>query len=515
MAGYKGFLSEIADLLESARRTVARTTNSIITASYWEIGRRIVEFEQRGRAKAKYGEQIIENLSTDLTARFGRGFGAVNLSQMRKFYNYWPSNQIFQTVSEKLCASSKGHTASGQLSIKDLTARFPLLCVFELFFYTQMRGTYVFDIIVLGSLLTVWRLAMNDSILFSSFQLKDFQLKNRIGVAPMTRMSSVKNSIPRRDVFDFLIRRAQKGAAVVYTEAIVTDYECAQGYPGQARILKEKQIEAWKPVVESIRREGAVSIMQMFHCGRMAWPEVNPAGRVIAPSPVAPSQDNPLTNAPYPVPEQISLLEIEQVIEGFIDTAKGAVAAGFDGIEVHGAHGYLISQFLSSYSNKRTDAYGVTVENRYRFAHEVIQAVRGAVPDDRLLMFRISNWGIADMDVSLFESKEEYQKIIQLLSKEPIDAISVSTYRYGDKAFGTDQNMAQITRAVTSLPIMICGGIYDRASAEDALKDADIVLSAKSLLLNPDWVEDVKAGKSLPLYKAEDADIAYSDTPLP
>ncbi len=356
---------------------------------------------------------------------------------------------------------------------------------------------------------------MNEDILFSPFKLKHFQLKNRIGVAPMTRMSSVKDSIPRQDVFDFLIRRAQKGAAIVYTEAIVTDYECAQGYPGQARILKDKQIEAWKPVVESVRSAGAVAIMQIFHCGRMAWPEVNPAGRVIAPSPVAPSQNNPLTNEPYPVPEKITLLEIEQVIEGFIETARGAVAAGFDGVEIHGAHGYLISQFLSSYSNKRTDAYGGTVENRCRFAHEVIHAVRTVVPDDRLLTFRISNWGVADMEVSLFESKEEYLEVIRLLSKEPIDALSVSTYMFGDRAFGTDQNMAQITREATGLPLMICGGIHDRASAEDALKDADIVLSAKSILLNPDWVEDVRAGKNLPLHKSEDANIAYSDTPLP
>ena len=356
---------------------------------------------------------------------------------------------------------------------------------------------------------------MNEDILFSPFKLKNIELKNRIGVAPMTRMSSVKDSIPRQDVFDFLVRRARHGAAIVYTEAIVTDYESAQGYPGQARILKDKQIEAWKPVGESIRNEGSVAIMQIFHCGRMAWPEINPAGRIIAPSPVAPRQNNPITNEPYPVPDEIGLLEIENVIEGFIETAKGAVAAGFDGVEIHGAHGYLISQFLSSYSNKRIDTYGGTVANRYRFAHEVIQAVRPVVPDDRLLTFRISNWGVADMDVSLFESKEEYQEIIRLLSKEPIDAISVSTCMYGDKAFSTDQNMAQITREVTGLPIMICGGIHDRASAEDALKDADIILSAKSLLLNPDWVEDVRTGKSLPLHKSEEANIAYSETPLP
>lgn len=356
---------------------------------------------------------------------------------------------------------------------------------------------------------------MNQDILFSPFQLKNFTLKNRIGVAPMTRMSSPGDSIPRQDVFDFLVRRAKNGAAIVYTEAIVTDYESAQGYPGQARMLTQRQIDAWRPVVQAIQNTGAIAIMQMFHCGRMAWPEVNPANRVIAPSPIAPKQDNPLTGSPYSVPDTISLFDIKHVINGFVETARGAVEAGFDGLEVHGAHGYLISQFLSSYSNQRTDAYGGAVENRYHFAHEVIQAVRKILPDERLLTVRISNWGVADMEVSLFNSKAECQEIIKLLSKEPIDAISVSTYEYSQKVFGTDQNMAQITREVTQLPIMICGSIYDRASAEDALKNADIVLSAKSMLLNPIWVEDVRANKPLQRYKSEEANIAYTQEPLP
>jgi 2,4-dienoyl-CoA reductase-like NADH-dependent reductase (Old Yellow Enzyme family) len=137
------------------------------------------------------------------------------------------------------------------------------------------------------------------------------------------------------------------------------------------------------------------------------------------------------------------------------------------------------------------------------------------VPENRLLTFRISNWGVADREVSLFESKAEYQEIIRYLSKEPIDAISVSTYAYKEMAFGTDQNMAQITREVTRLPIMICGQIFDRASAEDALKDADIMLSAKSMLLNPNWLEDIKAGRSLQRYASDEANIAYTNTPLP
>ena len=355
---------------------------------------------------------------------------------------------------------------------------------------------------------------MDKDIVFSSFPLKNFKLKNRIGVAPMTRMSSLEDSIPRQDVFDFLVRRAKNVAAIIYTEAIVTDYESAQGYPGQARMLTQRQIDAWKPVVKAIQSEGSIAIMQIFHCGRIAWQEINPANRVIAPSAIAPKQNNPLTGAPYPVPDAMSLFDIEHVIQGFVETAKGAVAAGFDGVEIHGAHGYLINQFLSSYSNQRTDAFGGSVENRYRFAHKIIQAVSKVIPDHCLLTFRISNWGAADMEVSLFDTKEEYQEIIKLLSIDPLDAISVSTYEYHQKAFGTDKNMAQLTREVTNLPIMICGKIYDRTSAEDALRDADIVLSAKSILLNPDWVEDVRAGKTLPLHKSEEADIAYTDQPL-
>jgi 2,4-dienoyl-CoA reductase-like NADH-dependent reductase (Old Yellow Enzyme family) len=356
---------------------------------------------------------------------------------------------------------------------------------------------------------------MADDKLFSSFSINNFTFKNRIGVAPMTRMSAGPNSIPRQDVLDFLVRRAENGAAVVYTEAIVTDYESGQGYPGQSRILNRQQIDAWKAVTDAIRHAGSVSIMQMFHCGRMAWPEVNPAHRVIAPSGVTPKQNNPLTQAPYPVPDVISHFDIQHVINGFVETAKGAVAAGFDGIEIHGAHGYLISQFLSGYSNKRTDEYGGSVANRYRFADELIQAVRSVVPEDLLLTFRISNWGVADMEVSLFDSQEEYQEIIGYLDNEPIDAISVSTYDFKEKAFGTDKNMAQLTREATSMPIMICGKIYDQASAQEALNYADIVLSAKSILLNPDWVEDVRADKELPLHASEEANIAYTDEPLP
>jgi 2,4-dienoyl-CoA reductase-like NADH-dependent reductase (Old Yellow Enzyme family) len=351
--------------------------------------------------------------------------------------------------------------------------------------------------------------------IFSPFTLKNFTLKNRLGVAPMTRMSSQADSIPRPDVLEFLVRRARNGAGLVFTEAIVTDYESAQGYPGQARLVTARQIEAWKPVVRAIQAAGAVAVMQMFHCGRVAWPEINPAGRIIAPSAIAPRDDNPLTGKPYPVPDAMSRFDCGHVILGFVETARGAIAAGFDGVEIHAAHGYLISEFLSAYTNQRTDAYGGSVARRYRFLHEIIEAVRPVVPEDRLLTVRISDWGVVDMDVSLFGTREEYQEIIRLLSREPIDAISVSAYDYRQEAFGSGRNVAGVTREATQLPLMICGQIYDRATALDALNDADIVLSAKSMLLNPDWVEEVRQGKPVRRYQSAEADIAYTATPLP
>jgi 2,4-dienoyl-CoA reductase-like NADH-dependent reductase (Old Yellow Enzyme family) len=353
------------------------------------------------------------------------------------------------------------------------------------------------------------------SLLFSPVTIKQVTLKNRIGVAPMTRMSASGDSIPREDVLQFLITRARNGAGLVYNEAIVTDYESAQGYPGQARILNQNQVDAWKNVTDEIRSHGAVSVCQIFHCGRMAYEGINPANRGIAPSPVAPMQENPMTGAPYPVPEQMTRFDMDHVLNGFVETAKGVVAAGFDGLELHCAHGYLLSQFLSTYSNRRTDAYGGSMENRYRFIHEVIQAVRRVMPEDRLLLVRVSNWGIADTEVSLFSGASEWQQMIQLFAKESIDAISVSTYDFAQDAFGTGKTMAKVTREVTDLPLLICGKIYDRNSAKNALTDADLVLSGKSMLLNPNLVSDIAADQKLPLYGSEEAGVAYTATPLP
>lgn len=352
---------------------------------------------------------------------------------------------------------------------------------------------------------------MNPDIVFSPFQLKNFTIRNRLGVAPMTRLTAGATSIPRKDVFEFLVRRAENGAGIVYTEGVVTDFESSQGYPDQARILTQQQIDAWGGVAEKIKLHGALAIMQFFHCGRISWPEVNPAGRIIAPSPLPHGANNNFTGSPYPVPDEMSRFDIEHVINGFAESAKGAMAAGFDGIELHGAHGYLINEFLSAHSNQRSDDYGGQLGNRFRFARQIIRATRAVVPDNRLLTFRLSNWGMADLAIFQYPTLDEWQALIKLLSSEAIDAISLSCYNFNDRVYGTDKNLARVTREATSLPLMVCGKIHDYATAEQALQDADIALSGKSILFNPNWVEEVRARKTLPLHESREAKTAYGD----
>lgn len=330
----------------------------------------------------------------------------------------------------------------------------------------------------------------------------------------MTRLTADAASIPRQDVFEFLVRRAENGAGIVFTEGVVTDFESSQGYPHQARILTQQQIDAWGSVAEKIKQHGALAIMQFFHCGRISWPEVNPAERIIAPSPLPHGTNNNFTNAPYPVPDEMSEFDIEHVINGFVESARGAMAAGFDGIELHGAHGYLINEFLSGHSNQRSDEYGGPLENRFRFARQIIRATRAVVPEDRLLTFRLSNWGMADLSVFQYPTLAEWQELIRLISLEPIDAISLSCHNFSDEVYQTGRNLAQVTRDVTHLPIMTCGKIYDYTTAAQAVRDADIALSGKSILFNPDWVADVRAGKTLPLYESREAKIAYGEKVL-
>ena len=360
---------------------------------------------------------------------------------------------------------------------------------------------------------------MENEILFSPFKLNGFTLKNRIGVAPMTRTSSPGDSIPRQDVLDFLVRRAQNGAAIVYTEAIVTDYESAQGYPKQARLTTQRQIDAWKSVVQAIQQEGAVAVMQMFHCGRMSSPEVNPAGRVIAPSAITPKQDNPITGSPYVLPDAMTQFDIDHVIKGFVETARGAVEAGFDGIEIHGAHGYLVDQFFWEGTNQRDDSYGGSLVDRTRFGVEIVEACRAAVGPDFPIILRFSQWKQQDYAARLAQTPEELEAFLTPLSEAGVDIFHCSQRRFWEPEFeGSNLNLAGWVRKITGKPAITVGSVgldadFIPETPEDAFREAqtaslddllarmendefELVAVGRALIANPEWANLVRENRS-------------------
>ncbi|AJR05311.1 NADH-dependent flavin oxidoreductase [Photobacterium gaetbulicola] len=340
--------------------------------------------------------------------------------------------------------------------------------------------------------------------------VKGHYFRNRLGFAPMSRLSSLEG-IPRQDTLDLLIRRASSGISVVYTEAILSDQCSAQGLPGQSLISTSEQVMLWKKTVNAVHDAGAIAIAQLNHCGRLALPEFNPAGKVIGPSSIAAPQIERTSGRPYPPPVEMSLSDIEQVIEGFVKSAKAAVQAGFDGVEVHGAHGYLLHQFLSKQSNQREDQFGGNIVNRCRMIRHILAALKQAIPDSCLLSFRLSDCIGADNSDSAFTDIEEYQSIINELSKESVDVLSLATHNFNAKAWNSDHSLLEITRKLWKGPLFVAGGVYDKETANAALQNADLVLVGKSLLLNPNWYHFANAGWPLKKLTRENSKVAYGE----
>lgn len=352
------------------------------------------------------------------------------------------------------------------------------------------------------------------SVLFRPFRIRHRRLRNRIGLAPMSRLSSIAG-VPRQHALDLLVHRARAGASLIYTEAILTDSESAQGYPNQSHMETPEQIDAWRPVTQAIRHAGAIAIAQIYHCGRVSDCQINPASRVIAPSAIRLDGVNRHTGRAYGMPESMSSRDIDRVVRGFAATARNCMDAGFDGLEVHAAHGYLIHQFLSAETNVRQDRYGGSVEARCRFAREIIEAVAAAISPQMLLTLRLSLTGTGQPDRCLFSSAEELVACVRLLAAPPVDALSISCRAFDESVLATGKSLPRIVRDATVLPLIVCGGIYDRDTADRALYTADVALSGKSLLLNPSWLGDVKHRRIVRPFGREDTAVAYSGELLP
>ena len=214
--------------------------------------------------------------------------------------------------------------------------------------------------------------------LFSPIALGDLELANRVVMAPLTRMRSGPAGVPGDLVVDHYAQRASIG--LIITEGTYPTHE-GQGFVGQPGIVTDEQVEGWRRVADAVHARGGKIVMQVMHAGRVTHPDVNGGRRVVAPSAIAIDGEGHTSTGKqaYPVPHALTVDEARQTLQDFVSASRRAIDAGLDGVEIHGANGYLLHEFLSPASNQRTDEYGGTPANRARFVVQVVRAVAAAV----------------------------------------------------------------------------------------------------------------------------------------
>src|SRR5690242_5911657 len=241
---------------------------------------------------------------------------------------------------------------------------------------------------------------MNFPHLFSPVQIGPYQLKHRLALAPLTRMRAAKPSLaPRPLNAEYYAQRTTPGGLLIAEASPVA--ATAFGSPGVPGIYTEDQIAGWRKVVDAVHAKGGIIFLQLWHVGRVSHSSFQPGGALpVAPSAVAISQELKAATADgkvagYETPRALETSEIPGIIDAFRKAAKNALAAGFDGVEVHGANGYLLEQFLQSRSNRRTDQYGGSIANRARLLLEITHAVVDVWGANRVGV-RLSPYGIAN-----------------------------------------------------------------------------------------------------------------------
>ena len=329
--------------------------------------------------------------------------------------------------------------------------------------------------------------------LFSKARLGQLELQNHMVMAPMTRNRSI-NNIPGDLVRQYYAQRASAG--LIITEG-TSPSPNGLGYPRIPGIFSAAQIAAWKPVTEAVHAHGAKIFMQLMHCGRIAHPLNLPAGaRVVAPSAVA-AQGDIYTDAeglkPNAAPEAMTLADLKNTIDEFVQGAKNAIAAGFDGVELHGANGYLLEQFIRPISNVRTDEYGGPIENRARFVLEVVDATIAAIGKDKVGI-RLSPFGVFNDMPNYPAMASDYTYLAQQLNARGVVYIHLVDHSPMG-APEVPQSIKETFRKEFTGCLILSGG-YDakRAEADLAAQKCDLIAIGRPFLANPDLVTRWQTG---------------------
>ncbi|WP_405624048.1 NADH:flavin oxidoreductase [Streptomyces sp. NBC_00076] len=346
-------------------------------------------------------------------------------------------------------------------------------------------------------------------VLSRPVDLGGLTVPNRIAMAPMTRAFS-PGGIPGADVASYYARRAAAGVGLIVTEGTYVDHASAGQSDTIPRFHGEEQLAGWAKVAEEVHAAGGTIVPQLWHIGMVREqgqppyadaPAVGPSGLRIG--------------ADEATGKAMTQRDLDDVIGAFAEAAAAAERIGFDGVELHGAHGYLIDQFLWAGTNRRTDAYGGDPVARAKFAEEIVAAVRESVSPEFPILFRYSQWKQEAYRARLAETPEELEAILAPLAAAGVDAFHASTRRYWLPEFdGADLNLAGWTKKLTGKPVITVGSVgldgdfikgfqgegaplrgiddlLDRLEAEEF----DLIAVGRALLQDPEWAAKVLAGR--------------------
>lgn len=356
--------------------------------------------------------------------------------------------------------------------------------------------------------------APDNTALFSPFEIGSLSLPNRVVMAPMTR-TYCPGGVPGEDVAAYYRRRAEGGVGLILTEGTWINHYAASNEEDAPRFYGEDALQGWDRVVSEVHKAGGKIMPQLWHTGLTRRPEakhiydnieedlsvkVSPSGYVMPGEKVG---------------EGMTEAEIEEVIEAYATGAETAEKLGFDGVEIHGAHGYLVDQFLWDETNKRTDRWGGDIVGRTTFAVEVVKACRARVSKDFPIGLRFSQWKLHDYTAKLVTTPQELEKMLTPLADAGVDIFHASQRRYWEPEFeGSDLNLAGWAKKVTGKPSITVGSVglsRDMATAMAASDDTetaridrllemlergdfDLVAVGRALLADPEWPNKVKAG---------------------
>ncbi|MBV9993151.1 MAG: NADH:flavin oxidoreductase [Alphaproteobacteria bacterium] len=351
---------------------------------------------------------------------------------------------------------------------------------------------------------------MSDTdVLFQPFRLKGLVLPNRIVMAPMTRSKS-PDQIPNDTVAAYYRRRVEGGTGLILTEGTSPEHKSASNDVNVPAFFGEASLKGWAKVLKEVKDAGGHIMPQLWHQGivRHAGSGPYPEAKSMGPS--------GLSKPGKQVADPMSDSEIADVIDGFARSAGYAKELGFDGVELHGAHGYIIDEFFWEGTNRRDDRFGGSLEKRVSFAAEVTRAVRKTVGEDFPILLRFSQWKQQDFAARLATTPDELGRFLAPMIDAGVDCFHCSTRRFWEPEFpetGSDMNLAGWTRKLSGKPTMTVGSVslnsdfitsFRQAGAETtgidtllammARGDFDLVAVGRALIVNPDWPNKVRAG---------------------